>query len=207
MSFDRIAPHYDALARLLFGRALERAQTTFLERVPPGASVLIVGGGTGRLLESTLMIGKPARILYLDASARMVARASRRMIRRAQLGSVEFRVGDETTLEPDERFDVLMTPFVLDLFTEQTLRARLLPRLRAALKPGGQWLVTDFVQTDVWWQKALLGAMIQFFRLTTGIEARHLADWQRLLTEAGFIRQARQPHVSGMVSAEVWTHP
>ena len=190
MSFDRIAPYYDVLARLIFGRTLEQAQRTFVDQIPPAASVLIVGGGTGWVLEATLVNSRP-----------------RRMIRRAKPGSVEFRVGDETTLSPDERFDVLMTPFVLDLFTEQTLTTHLLPRLTAALKPGGQWLVTDFMPTGVWWQRVLLWAMIRFFRLTAGIEARHLADWPRLLAEAGLVQQERQVFVRGMVSADVWTYP
>ncbi len=207
MSFDRIAPYYDVLARLIFGRTLEQAQRTFVDQIPPAASVLIVGGGTGWVLEATLVNSRPGRVLYLETSAQMLARASRRMIRRAKPGSVEFRVGDETTLSPDERFDVLMTPFVLDLFTEQTLTTHLLPRLTAALKPGGQWLVTDFMPTGVWWQRVLLWAMIRFFRLTAGIEARHLADWPRLLAEAGLVQQERQVFVRGMVSADVWTYP
>ncbi len=203
-NFNWIAPAYDLLTRAVFGRSLERAQAVFLDRIPAGASVLIVGGGTGRLLEPLLTGNPSARITYLEASARMLALTSRRMLRRQLLGTVVFRLGDETMLRSDEQFDVIITPFVLDLFTAQTLRTRLLPRLRIVLKPGGQWLITDFVRTDLWWQRALLWSMIWFFRLTARVEARQLADWQALMDETDLTLWDRHPQLSGLVSAEVW---
>lgn len=203
-TFDFVAPIYDALAFVVFGRRLQQAQTVCLDQMPAGASVLIVGGGTGELLGHVLNRCRPQRVLYLEASAKMLARASRRMIRSGSTGTVEFRLGTEADLRPDECFDVLMTPFVLDVFTETTLTSRVIPRLRAALEPGGQWYVTDFVRTTVWWQRALLWTMIRFFRLTAGIEAGQLTDWPRALTNAGLTLTYEQPQVWGMVSAQTY---
>lgn len=204
-TFNAITPFYDALAFVVFGRKLQQAQLVWLSQIPANASILLVGGGTGWLLEQVLKHCQPKRVVYLEAAEKMVARASRRLIRRAVPCSVNFRVGDETTLNADECFDVILTPFVLDLFTEQTLRSGFIPRLRNVLKTGGLWLATDFVCTSVWWQKILLWTMIRFFRLTAGIETSQLADWQKLLAEAGLSRQKQQDRVGGMVSAEVWT--
>ncbi|MFD2571875.1 class I SAM-dependent methyltransferase [Spirosoma soli] len=204
-NFDWVAPGYDALSSVVFGQKLRQAQILFIDKIPPGASILIVGGGTGWLLEQVLTRCQPGRMLYLETSAGMVNLASRRMVKKALVGTVEFRVGDETTLRPDEHFDVLITPFLLDLFTEATLQSQLIPKLLNALTKDGLWLVTDFVCTDIWWQKALVRTMIQFFRITAGIETSQLVDWQRLLTEAGLTRTQRQPQVGGMVSAEVWS--
>jgi tRNA (cmo5U34)-methyltransferase len=202
--FNWIAPVYDRLASVVFGNRLKRAQAVYLNRVPAGASVLIVGGGTGWLLEPLLMKAQYGRILYLEPSARMLGLATRRLLTRQLSGRVEFRLGDETALRPDEQFDVVITPFVLDLFTAETMRKQFIPHLRAALKPTGLWLVTDFVQTTVWWQRTLLWSMIHFFRLTAGVETRKLANWQQLLSEAGLTRREQREQVGGMVSAEVW---
>ncbi|GAB4041494.1 class I SAM-dependent methyltransferase [Spirosoma jeollabukense] len=202
--FDWIAPIYDALAFVVFGRKLQQAQLTFLNRIPHDATILLVGGGTGWLLEQVLTQCKPRRVLYLELSARMVAQASQRMVKNGVVGSVEFRVGDVRDLPTDEPFDILITPFLLDLFPESTVQTDVIPKLLRILKPTSLWLVTDFVTTDIWWQKALLWSMIQFFRLTAGIETAQLADWQRLLSEAGLIRQESQPQVGGMVRAEIW---
>ena len=202
-NFNWVAPAYDALAWVVFGRSLKRAQVVFLDRIPSGASILIVGGGPGWLLEPLLASRPPGRIVYLEASANMLARASRRMLKRQLLGTVEFRLGDETSLRPDD-FDVIITPFVLDLFTDEALQTRLLPRLHNALKPGGLWFVTDFVPATGYGQKMLLQAMIWFFRLTANIETRQLADWQRIMAEMGLKLSKRSSQVGGMVSAEVW---
>ena len=202
-NFDWIAPLYDALAFVVFGRKLRQAQVVFLNQIPVDSTVLIMGGGTGWLLQQVLIQCQPKRVVYIEASARMVARACKRIIRADETGSVTFRVGDEHSLT-NEQFDVILTPFVLDVFNQETLRTQFIPRLKAALKPGGLWLVTDFVNTSTAWQRALLWTMIRFFRLTTGMQAQRLANWQQLLAEAGLIRRKQQTQVGGMVSAEVW---
>ncbi|AKD55378.1 class I SAM-dependent methyltransferase [Spirosoma radiotolerans] len=203
-NFNWVAPVYDTLAFVVFGHKLQQAQVVFLDQIPAGANVLLVGGGTGWLLEQVLMRGNTKRIVYLEASRKMVALASRRMIQKSLLGSVDFRVGDETALSPDESFDVIITPFVLDLFTETTLKTQFIPQLLNVLKSTGLWLVTDFVQPPSWWQKVLLWIMIRFFRLTAGIEANRLANWQQCLFDADLALHKREHQVGGMVSAEVW---
>ena len=203
-NFNWIAPLYDALAFIVFGRKLQQAQTVFLDAIPADASVLMMGGGTGELLASILARKPRSRVLYLEASARMLTLTSRRMLQKPLAGTIEFRLGNEIQLRSDERFDVVITPFVLDVFSEETLQSQFIPKLKDALESGGIWLATDFVNTGVWWQKALLWSMIRFFRLTAGLDVRHLANWQRTLAEAGLTRTEQQSAVGGMVSAEVW---
>lgn len=203
-NFDWIAPVYDTLAFIVFGHRLQQAQVVFLNRIPPTASVLIVGGGSGWLLEQILRKREPKQVVYLETSAQMLALASQRIVQKALVGSVDFRVGDETSLQPDERFDVILTPFVLDLFPETTLASSFIPRLRNGLETDGLWLVTDFVNPQIGWQNALLWTMIRFFRLTAGIKVKRLADWQKLLAESGLSREKQQTQVGGMVSTEVW---
>lgn len=211
-NFNRIAPVYDSLSRIVFGRRLQRAQTLFLDQIPgadasgTGASVLVLGGGTGEILTAIFAKQPGCHVLFLEPSARMVSQATRRVLRLTGPAGITFRVGDEKTLQADERFDTIITPFVLDLFTNETLQTHLIPCLQKTLKPGGIWLVTDFVNTSVWWQRALLWAMIHFFRLTAGIETRQLVNWQQTLRNGGLTRHAQQSTVWGMVSAEVWGH-
>lgn len=206
-NFDWIAPIYDSLARVVFGNRLQRAQTVFLNQIPAKARVLIVGGGTGWLLEQVLTQCQPQRVVYLEASAKMLAMASRRILTHAVVGAVDFRVGDETCLKPDDVFEVILTPFVLDLYPEHLLQSTLIPRLLRVLNPAGLWLVTDFINPQIGWQKLLLWTMIRFFRLTAGIKTHQLADWQKSLAESGLSCLKQQIQVSGMVSAEIWEKP
>jgi ubiquinone/menaquinone biosynthesis C-methylase UbiE len=203
-NFDWVAPFYDSLAFLVFGHRLQRAQVVFLNQIPANARILIVGGGTGWLLQQVLTHCQPSQVVYLETSARMLTRASRRVINHNVAGSVVFLVGDETCLKPEESFDVIITPFVLDLFTEKYLQSTLIPHLYNRLKAGGIWLATDFVPFVTGWHKLLLWAMIRFFRLTTGMKTRQLADWQKLLAETSLRRSEQKEQISGMVSTEVW---
>ncbi len=102
--FDRVAWCYDALAKLAFGGRLQRAQGAALQAgLPPGAPrVLVLGGGAGWVLTEILRLRPGARVLYLEASVQMLARAQRRLRREASLGrppaQVEFRHGTEQSL-------------------------------------------------------------------------------------------------------------
>ncbi len=202
--FNWVAPFYDFLAFLVFGHRLQRAQVVFLNQVPANARILILGGGTGWLLQQVLTLCQPGQVLYLESSAKMLALASKRVINHNVVGSVTFRVGDETCLKPEESFDVIITPFVLDVFTEKYLQSTLIPQFYNRLKTGGIWLATDFVPSVTGWRKMLLWTMVRFFQLTTGMKTRQLADWQKLLAESGLQLSQKKAQVGGMVSTEVW---
>ena len=201
--FDAVAPVYDGLSRIVFGRRLERAQAVWLAQVSAGASVLVLGGGTGSLL-GPLLARMPGRVLFVEASGQMLARARRRIRRESLAERVDFQQGTEQTIQTGDQFDVILLPFVLDLFTETTIRAYMLPKLLSVLRAGGSVLITDFVRSGRSWQHGLIRVMIGFFRLTARIEAHRLPDWQALLAETALTRSGQTPRVWGMVSAEWW---
>lgn len=205
--FDRMAAFYDPLARLVFGRALLRAQQAALAAgLPAGAPrVLVVGGGTGWVLLEVLRRRPQARVLYLEAAPNMLARARARLARQrpAAAAQVEFRVGTEAALTPADTFEAVVTFFVLDLFEPARLR-QLMARLDAARRPAAPWLLADFAVPHTGWQRALLAVMYWFFRLTTGIGARTLPPLPAELARLG-LRQAYEARFfGGMVEASVW---
>ena len=185
--FDRVAWCYDALAGLVFGPAQRRAQQAALAGLPPGAPhVLILGGGTGWVLLEVLRRRPPATVLYLEASPKMLARARARLVRAcpAAVAQVEFRHGTQAALTTAEQFDSVVTFFVLDCLTLPELPGAL-ARLRAALRPGGTWLLADFRPAHRGWRRALLALMYAFFRLTTGLRATELPALRPALANLG----------------------
>lgn len=204
MRFDLIAPLYDTLSRVVFGRSLERAQLVFLPEIPLNASILLVGGGTGFLLAEVLTHCQPSRVLFLEASAKMLTRARRRVQQHPLVGRVEFRHGTEVSLPSGEVFGVVIVPFVLDLFPAATLRSNLLPPLLRATAPGGRWLVTDFIHSPSPRHRLILKTMYRFFRLVSGVEARQLPDWPRLLAEAGLTSEEQAVAAGGQVQTGWW---
>jgi ubiquinone/menaquinone biosynthesis C-methylase UbiE len=205
--FDRVARWYDALASLVFGSAQRDAQRAALAGLPPGAPhVLILGGGSGWVLEEVLRRRPAATILYLDASAVMLAQAEARLHRRwpAQRPQVVFRWGTETALAAGEKFDAVLTFFVLDCMTPAVFAAAVM-RLAAALRPAAPWLIAEFAPPRRWWQHGLLWTMYLFFRLTAGLAARQLPDYAAALARQGLWAQQANLYFGGAITGAIFS--
>jgi ubiquinone/menaquinone biosynthesis C-methylase UbiE len=198
--FNRIASVYDALASLVFGKKLIKSQHHFLHVIPDDATVLIVGGGSGELLQTLLQQKPQCQIVYVDASERMVELARQRVRNAAR---VAFLCGTENVEMPVPAFTVVITNFYLDLFTQQSL-AGIIRRLRSLLVPGGLWFVTDFVKPTKLYQKLLLKGMYLFFRMVSNIEASRISDWQEMLGTAGLSCQGEKTFYHGMIKSIVF---
>jgi tRNA (cmo5U34)-methyltransferase len=48
--FDRLAPFYDSLARLIIGKGIKQSQLHFLNHLRDKTKLLVLGGGTGWIL-------------------------------------------------------------------------------------------------------------------------------------------------------------
>lgn len=177
--FDRIAWFYDPLARLVFGRYIMESQTHFLDRIPPGSSVLIVGGGTGRILNELFARTSNCEVWYVEVSEKMLRKARRC----GTSGKVHFIHGSWKNL-PMHKFDVVVTNYFLDLFSDRTLK-RVIQVISNELSAGGIWLVTDFTRSRKW-HAAMLVVMYSFFRVLCEIEASTLPAWEEAISHAGF---------------------
>lgn len=193
--FDSVAGYYDWLARLVFGRAIDRSQEAFVKAIPAGARLVILGGGTGRILDY-LSLNRPDIIVtFVDASERMLARAKRRQ----PIPTIEFIHGTEDSL-PEGRFDVAMAPFFLDMFPEEKMLT-VVEKVSSRLLEGGQWIVADFVTPNRWWQRLLLAIMYTFFRRTTNLMSRELPDWTTVLANRGWEKKESIRFYAGFIEA------
>src|SRR5579872_3233180 len=72
-NYDAIARYYDRIHHLFYGQAEIHAQVELLEYVQPGDRVLIVGGGTGWILEKLAdKFPSGLEITYIEGSNRMM---------------------------------------------------------------------------------------------------------------------------------------
>lgn len=206
--FNRVAPFYDSLSRAVFGNSLRRAQTTHLSVIPEQAHVLLIGGGAGWLLEQLLLLRPRVQVTYLEASVGMLRLTEQRISRHPALRhtAVNYLLGNENELAPDAAFDVIITPFLLDLFPDVRLQ-QLMERLYTALSPAGLWLFSDFwpvQQVPPLWQRLLLGSMYTFFGMLSQVEARKLPDFDYHFSRFPLQELQSAAFYGGMVQAKVY---
>jgi ubiquinone/menaquinone biosynthesis C-methylase UbiE len=201
--FDRVAPFYDSLARCIFGTSIWNAQRFFLHAVSQGSKVLILGGGTGRVLEELLSMNSTCTVWYVEASEEMLERTKRRPD--IQDGRTIFIHGTEDDLPRSITYDAVIMQFYLDLFPDRE-SDMLMKKLEMVLHPGSTLFVTDFINTT-WWHSAMLRVMYRFFRLTARIRATSLPAWERNLKEKGFRETQHQFFFGGFIKSSLFEVP
>ena len=199
MNFDPIAPIYDRLAKGIFGSAIQAIQTDLLPFIPPEAEILMLGGGSGWIIEPLWSTCAYKQLIFIEDSQRMLSLAQTRLSILPLSGQVQDRTlllfGRENFLFSSQKFSVLITPFFLDLFSENELPG-VYEAVENHLLPGALWLVVDFTRgrTDrnPFFRIALRG-MYLFFRWTCGLRNQKLPAVESFLVNQNF-RLKRETH-------------
>lgn len=182
-NYDTVASFYDRAARLIFGSTQHKAQLYLLNAVKPCSHLLVIGGGSGRILEDIARrYPRGLSITYVDASAKMMAHAARRYTGENHVTFITANIEQAVLAGP---YDAVLTPFLFDNVTTTTARSTC-DKVYGHMVPGSVWLYCDFEYTGAVWQRVLLKAMYAFFRLCCGIEASSLPDMARCFTAERF---------------------
>lgn len=191
MNFNRLAPFYRMMESVCAGEKLQRCRTAWLDKIPAARNILLLGEGPGRGLRACLHRFPQARITCLDGSDVMLAKA-RWHCRHSNLSSarVRFIHADVESWVPMETgYDLVVTYFFLDCFPCESL-ARVIQKIAPLTQPATNWLVADFQIAASGWQRLrsrlILWSLYRFFRITTRLPARHLANPDPVLQQAGF---------------------
>lgn len=197
--FDRLAPVYKVLARIIFGKTLQHAQEYLLTSVKSGDHILILGGGSGEVLKSLLSQQPHVAVDYIDISSKMIQLARKQT---KSASNVNFIIGTEQNI-PGRTYTIVITNFYLDLFSDSTL-PHVIQKIKPHLTPDAQWLATDFV-SNKGWHKIMLWIMYRFFRSAAGIEARRLPYWEKLIEQAGLTESDSKVFYRGFIKTARYT--
>jgi ubiquinone/menaquinone biosynthesis C-methylase UbiE len=210
VSFDAVAPWYRTLETIAFGDALQSCRVACLGEIRSPQHTLIVGEGDGRFLCELLRRYPDVQVDCVDASERMLELARRRIESEQpdRTDRVRFLHRDITNWTPPEnRYDLIVTHFLLDCFPEAEL-ASVIKKLASAAKPDATWLLADFRVParglTRFRARAWLAVMYRFFRLTARIKANRLIDPTPLLQSEGFVLDRQHLSRSGMLKSELW---
>lgn len=142
--FDRIAPRYDLVNRLLSGGTDVRWRRRAVDALglPSGARVLDLCTGTADLLVEALARDTAGRGVGLDLSMAMLARAATKLSRERMDGRARLVSGDAQRLPLGSGlFDGALVAFGIRNVGDP---GAALSELRRVLRPGGRLVVLEF---------------------------------------------------------------
>lgn len=201
-NFNNSAWFYDRLSRLVYGSALINAQLFLLKHIRPNSKVLIAGGGSGWILdEITKLHPAGLNITYVEIAAAMMNLSRKKNTGANEVSFIQDAI-ENVNLPQD--FDVLITPFLFDNFTEQTMD-KVFSHMHILLKPGGQWLNADFQLTGKWWQGFMLKSMFVFFKVVCGIEASKLPGIEAYFNLNGYSVVEESTFFNDFIVARVYS--
>jgi spermidine synthase len=201
-NYDNAAWFYDGLSRLIYGKTIVKAQVYLLQYIQPNSTILIVGGGTGWILEELSHIYSTGlKITYVEVSAKMIALSQKRDIGDNRVVFLNDAIQNISELP---HFDVIITPFLFDNFNEFTLKI-VFDHLNNLLKSDGLWLNTDFQLTGRWWQSKLLKSMLLFFKLLCRIESTHLLDIGPYFIQSNYKIIVNKTFFGDFITSKVYT--
>lgn len=200
-NYNNSAWFYDSLARLVYGKALVNAQVYLLKHIPANSKVLIVGGGTGWILEELARIHPLGlQITYVEIAPNMMVQSQKRNISNNQITFINNAI-ENVNLPAD--FDIALTPFLLDNFTEENLN-KVFKSIAILLKPNALWLNTSFQLTGKWWQRIMLQSMFILFKVICNIEASKLPAIDKCFQENAFKLIEQQNFFGEFIGARVY---
>jgi ubiquinone/menaquinone biosynthesis C-methylase UbiE len=200
-NYNNSAWFYDGLARLVYGKALVNAQVYLLKHIPENAKILIVGGGTGWILDELTRI-HPAglQITYVEIAPNMMALSKKRNVGNNQITFINDAI-ENADLPAD--FEIALTPFLLDNFTDENL-VKVFNSIAVLLKPNALWLNASFQLTGKWWQRVMLQSMFILFKVICNIEASKLPGIDKCFEEKHFKLVKQQSFFGDFIGARVY---
>ena len=213
VNFDNIAPVYDTLAAI-FGGNIRKSQQYFLSQIPENARILIIGGGSGWILEEIFSVEKSFhRITYLEASATMLDLSKEKYKNYESLhpgrhfSPIEWVKGTENNIPENNFYDVVITNFFLDLFNQTTL-LEVMKKLSISLRKEGIWLFSDFniseKPVDSWWQRIMIRSMYLFFKITCQLDTIKLPDIEQAFQQLAFKKVHSKSFFRNMIVSRVY---
>lgn len=202
-NYDNIARLYDRLAVIVFGSTIRSVNEFIAEACPPESNILIAGGGSGLILElicSRLPSG--LEISYIDSSAKMIALAEQRPI---GMNRVKFYCKPILEFKEAATFDVVITPFLFDNFSEKQA-LEVFFKLNKLLRKGGLWLYADFREDNYsWWQYLLVKIMYVFFRVVCNVEAKNLPPISRLFSNYHYKLTSQKWYYNRFITSKIYS--
>ena len=201
-NYDLIASWYDCLSRMVFLKSQVNAQKEQLSFIKNHQKILIIGGGTGWILEEIAKTHQNLQITFVEISANMIQLAKQKKCDKNQVTFVNLPIENFTD---EESYDVIITAFLFDNFARN--RAEMVfEKLHHRLKEKGLWLFSDFSNqhTTKRWQFMFLKTMYFFFKKIAQVEAKELVDMYPYFIKKNYSVLQKKQYYGSFIDAIVF---
>jgi SAM-dependent methyltransferase len=212
VNFDPIARPYRWLEYLSFGPCLERCRSAQLAHLTSAQRALLLGDGDGRFLARLLAANTTLTVDVVDSSPSMLRLLDRR-IRRAGPQAHQricLHPADALAWNPTGNYDLVVSHFFLDCLFPSQLE-QLVDRILPHLRPGAQWVISEFAiprnAFTAYLAGGLIGLLYRAFGLLTGLPVRALPDYAPALLRRGFVLRQDRRYLAGLLCSQVWSLP
>ena len=192
-AYNRIARFYDLLAKIVYGNAIIKAQTHFIDKIPVNSRILIIGGGSGKILKHFQKPNFNYTIDYVEASSEML-RLTKKKTNDTQC--INFIHGTQEILT--QQYDVIITAFFLDLFQRDELHNVIL-KLKKHHRKNGLWIISDFYPSKNILHKTLYFFTKTFFKITTKLEVNELYKFEQFVLDNNYVTTQSKTWYSGFI--------
>lgn len=191
-AYSFLAPIYQPLSRLVFGKDLIRANQAFLER-NGDKKLLIIGGGDGVAYRDFI---ESLQGEFWDLSPKMS-----QLARRNLAGSgLSIHSG---AWQGTGKFDRVFLPFVLDTLTDLEI-GQLLIQVKNCLNAEGKVVISDFFTPKTFLQTLIQQLMIFGFRILADHSGKDLPTIPGIMKAAGFKLTLEKRWRKGWIRAQVY---
>lgn len=208
--FGRLARLYRWMEYFSFGPYLAECRNLYLNETACHRCALVYGDGDGRFLTKLVRRVPEIQIVAIDASAAMLHQAAQGLPQTCQVRLIQ---SDALVCDPahfpEAPFDLVISHFFLDCFTETEI-ATLLALVHDAVSENALWIVSDFAIPERFPARQISACIVRClylaFGLLTGLTARRLPDHGKVMREAGWILENRRTLLFGLLASEQWRY-
>lgn len=199
MSYNKIAPYYSLIEKIIFGNKLNQARTNLLSELPKGIG-LVLGGGRGFVSNQLQNLGQT--IKHVDASIQMVELSKKKN------SNIDYICDDAFIFlaRTSKKYDFICLPFFIDLFLQEE-QVELLKLCAQKMHPHAKLWIADFQIPNTWFLKlraqVYIKIMLLFFKYSTGLSINKLADWQSQ-TKFNFILEQHKISCGALISTNLY---
>ena len=207
--FNKIAPFYDVVSMICSFNRIHKSQMWLLSKKMKFSKALIIGGGDGKFLLEAMKQGLSEQYYYIDISDAMIKLAQGKIEKHLplSLNSVVFICGSHQDIPQNQTFDLVVTPYFLDCFSDDEL-SLVMTKLHAQLTMGGTWFFTDFNIPENMFRSFIFKNIIQLlygiFNLLCGLGVNSLPDFKKEFCKYEFTLLDEKYFLGGLLVSRIY---